>query len=147
MKRPSTPLMVSLVALFFSLTGAGLAASPYIITSTHQIKPNVLNALRGRSGPAGQAGPQGAASPTGIPQITIAQATTVIASGPGVGQALCPGQLLAIGGGYNEPDEAGIVATSSYPLPGSLGWYIVAHATDNSAHIVNVYAVCTTATT
>lgn len=36
---------VAWLALFFSLAGAGLAASRYIITSTSQIKPSVRQAL------------------------------------------------------------------------------------------------------
>jgi hypothetical protein len=37
--------LIAWVALFFSLTGTGLAASRYVITSTSQIKPSVRHAL------------------------------------------------------------------------------------------------------
>lgn len=68
MKRPSAPIVMSGAALFFSLTGVGLSASKYLISSTSQIKPSVLHALRGRQGPRGtpgSVGPAGAQGPRG----------------------------------------------------------------------------------
>ena len=71
MKRPSAPLAISLIALFFSLGGVGLAASRYVITSTSQIKPSVIADLRGKQGrrglpgAAGQPGSQGTAGANG----------------------------------------------------------------------------------
>lgn len=41
---------IAIVALVFAMTGTGIAASRYIITSTSQIKPSVLKELR--AGPA-----------------------------------------------------------------------------------------------
>ena len=149
MKRPSAPLVISLAALFFALTGAAIAASPYIITSTRQIKPNVLRVLRGTRGPVGPVGPQGAAGPAGVPQLTIAQASGVIAGAYGSVQVLCPSQLLAVSGGFQEPGPSalgGVIADSAYPLPGNIGWFVEAHATDSNAHVLNAYAVCATAT-
>jgi hypothetical protein len=45
------------LALFFSMSGAAVAAHHYLINSTKQINPKVLNKLKGRAGPRG---PQGA---------------------------------------------------------------------------------------
>lgn len=56
------------LALVFAMTGGALAAKKYLITSTKQVSPKVLAALKGRAGkqgPAGPAGPQGPAGPVG----------------------------------------------------------------------------------
>jgi collagen triple helix repeat protein len=58
-------MVVALVALFLALGGTGLAASRFIITSTSQIKPNVLRALRGTQGPPGAPGAPGSPGPPG----------------------------------------------------------------------------------
>jgi hypothetical protein len=57
--RISPTTIIASVALFFSLTGAGLAATGYRITSLWQIAPKVRHELRGQCGPQGPAGPQG----------------------------------------------------------------------------------------
>lgn len=66
MKRISASLILSSLALFFSVCGAGIAASHYLITSTSQIKPGVLRQLRGARGPAGTAGLQGSPGLGGV---------------------------------------------------------------------------------
>ncbi len=60
--RPSPAMLVAVFALVFAMAGTGIAASRYIITSTAQIKPNVLKRLRGLTG---KAGPIGRTGPTG----------------------------------------------------------------------------------
>jgi hypothetical protein len=44
--RPSASVIISLIALVFAFAGGALAAKRYLITSTHQISPNALKALR-----------------------------------------------------------------------------------------------------
>ena len=66
-RKPSISGALAATALFFALAGGGAyAASTYIITSTHQIKPSVLAQIakdvrgpRGTHGPAGAIGAQG----------------------------------------------------------------------------------------
>ncbi|MGA9875121.1 MAG: hypothetical protein WBQ21_04860 [Solirubrobacteraceae bacterium] len=59
------------LALVFTMTGGAYAASKYVISSTKQINPKVLTALKGKTGangaqgPAGPAGPQGPAGAAG----------------------------------------------------------------------------------
>lgn len=47
------------LALVFSMTGGALAAQHYLITSTKQISPKVIKALKGKNGKTGPQGPQG----------------------------------------------------------------------------------------
>ena len=53
------------LALLFAMSGGALAAGHYLITSTKQIKPSVLSALKGKAGASGAQGPQGAQGPAG----------------------------------------------------------------------------------
>jgi hypothetical protein len=66
--RPSTATIIAFIALVVALGGTAVAARHYIITSTRQIKPSVLKALRGRTGhqgPTGATGPQGSRGAVG----------------------------------------------------------------------------------
>jgi|HubBroStandDraft_3_1064219.scaffolds.fasta_scaffold02756_2 hypothetical protein len=65
LRRPSVSTIVSSVALFFALGGSAIAAQHYLITSTNQIKPSVLEKLKGDTGASGPQGPAGPAGPTG----------------------------------------------------------------------------------
>jgi hypothetical protein len=78
--------LVAFIALFFALAGTGVAASHYLITSTSQIKPSVLRALRAPA--ASQAATK--APKTAVKRyanrITVASGapTTLILEVPGV---------------------------------------------------------------
>ena len=82
--------VVATLALAFAMGGTAVAANHYLITSTKQIAPRVLNRLKGRAGPTGAtgaAGPRGeggaagAAGPagaSGAPRGPGAPVTTII---------------------------------------------------------------------
>jgi hypothetical protein len=149
MKRPSTPLTVSLVALFFSLTGAGLAASRYIITNTHQIKPNVLRALRGQRGPAGidgAQGPPGAAGTFAATNITAVQGPdeTVCAFGGGscgiASSIVACTTGTAIAGGWTGSVVNGAVAINQ-PLSGNR-WVVTVVNNGSVAGDFSAYVIC-----
>ena len=57
--------VVMTLALVFAMSGGAYAAKHYLITSTKQISPKVLRALKGKAGPAGPAGVQGLAGAPG----------------------------------------------------------------------------------
>jgi hypothetical protein len=83
--RRSGPWVIAVLAMVMSLTGGALAAK-YVITSTKQIKPSVLKALKGKRGPAGPPGALGPAGPTGAtgPQGAKGDAGPEGAAGQGV---------------------------------------------------------------
>jgi hypothetical protein len=74
------PWAISLLALVLALSGSAVAAK-YIITSTKQIKPSVLKALKGKGGAAGPQGDAGAAGPAGL-QGTKGDSGATGAAGP-----------------------------------------------------------------
>jgi hypothetical protein len=53
------------LAIMFSMSGGALAANRYLLNSTKQISPKVLNKLKGKTGATGPRGPRGPAGPTG----------------------------------------------------------------------------------
>ena len=48
--------VVATLALFFAMSGGALAARHYLINSTKQINPRVLNKLKGKTGKTGKTG-------------------------------------------------------------------------------------------
>src|SRR5579863_741287 len=64
-RRLSYANVVATMALVFAMSGGALAAGHYLLTSTKQISPKVLKALKGKEGAPGAAGAQGAAGPAG----------------------------------------------------------------------------------
>ncbi len=64
-KRLTYANVVMTLALVFAMSGGAYAAGKYLITSTKQISPKVLSALKGKAGPAGAPGAQGPAGPAG----------------------------------------------------------------------------------
>jgi hypothetical protein len=71
------------LALVFAMSGGALAAGHYLLTSTGQISPKVLKALKGKSGPAGAQGTQGAKGDAGTPGAQGAKGETSAAGAQG----------------------------------------------------------------
>jgi hypothetical protein len=59
--------LIAVLTLVFAMSGGALAAKKYLITSTSQISPSVLKALKGKAGAAGAKGDTGAAGGQGAP--------------------------------------------------------------------------------
>jgi len=119
MRRPSPATTIACIALFFSLAGTGLAAGKYLLTSTKQIKPSVLNSLKGKQGPrglqglAGPAGAVGAAGAAGAAGVGFTTSDVTVVDGPAVtlntapnanatngSSAQCPTGDVVLGGGF-----------------------------------------------
>jgi len=66
MNHLRTILIAGVVALLVGAGGGAYAASRYVITNVHQIKPSVLAQLHGARGPQGPPGPQGPGGSQGI---------------------------------------------------------------------------------
>jgi uncharacterized low-complexity protein len=64
-KRFTYANVASTLALVFAMTGGAYAADKVLITSTKQISPKVLTALKGKNGKNGTNGAQGPAGATG----------------------------------------------------------------------------------
>jgi hypothetical protein len=64
-KRLTYANVTMTLALVFAMSSGAYAAKRYLITSTKQISPKVLTALKGKTGPAGPAGAAGAQGATG----------------------------------------------------------------------------------
>ena len=75
--------IVAWLALFVALTGTSMAATHYVITSTHQIRPSVLKSLHGATGARGAAGSQGVPGPAGLRGETGPKGETGPRGGPG----------------------------------------------------------------
>jgi hypothetical protein len=65
--RFGIPGVLAVVALVFAMAGGAWAAKKYVITSTKQIKPSVLKALKGKAGANGAPGAQGIPGAQGAP--------------------------------------------------------------------------------
>jgi hypothetical protein len=68
LRRPSgstLPWLVAIAAIVLAMGGTGLAAKKYLISSTSQISPKVLDKLHGVKGERGVAGPAGAIGAAG----------------------------------------------------------------------------------
>lgn len=115
-RRPSPATLIACVALFFSLgAGGALAASHYLITNIHQIRPNVRRELRGRSGPRGRAG-----VPFDWSNVYTTQNTVTLSAAHSTGTitAICRNGHVLSGG----IEQSSVTVSQSEPLHSTWGW-------------------------
>ena len=164
----SKSMLVALVALFFSLTGWGVAArvalAPPNTVGTQQIvngsvrlvdlhpsATRLLKGQRGERGPqgltgtpgtAGPAGPQGSAGgfdPGKVSYVAASPQTSVGPSSSGVSKAVCPsGSIPVGGGGLSGIGKIGISQASADPW----GWSIYVYNDTSITISIAALAVC-----
>lgn len=150
--RISPSLILSILALFFSLGGVGMAATGYRITSIFQIAPKARAQLQGATGPVGPQGlagtpgqqgipgtqgPVGADGPPGasggsgaISPLTFdGDSQTIPAGQEATMNALCPSER-ALSGGYDIAPGLEVITNKAItqnmglPYPRTTGWTI-----------------------
>jgi hypothetical protein len=147
-------MAVALLALFISLGGSAIAARHYLITRTSQIKPSVLNSLRGKAGPRGPTGAQGPAGAQGLAgpinlgalQYVIGPEVGVKPSTAGHATANCPAGYRIVSGGYksNTPAMGEVFAEESF---GEQGWTAMLYDAGVAEGHIQAVAYCAPAGT
>jgi Collagen triple helix repeat (20 copies) len=100
--------VVATIAMVFAMSGGALAATHYLINSTKQINPKVLNALRAGTGTDGAKGTNGANGANGSSGPSGAQGAQGIQGPQGSqGPAGSPGEDGPKGAPGNEGKEGG----------------------------------------
>lgn len=156
-RRPSPATVIATVALFFALGGTALA-SHYFITSTNQIKPSVLNKLKGKRGPRGATGPMGPTGPAGPQGATGLQgpagpsnlSAIVTVAGPTVeaendkvkgAAAECPAGDRAVSGG-GDGSISGLI--DSEMETSHTSWFILVYNTSGITLKIHATVECAT---
>ena len=105
------------LALVFAMSGGALAASHYVITSTKQLSPKVLKALKGnngsrgatgKEGPPGKPGPQGKEGPQGK--------TGAPSDGYGISKPNPTGAAIPVGSSYTTVASETVPAGNYYAV-------------------------------
>jgi hypothetical protein len=155
-------MAIAAIGCLVLAAGAG-AASRFIITSVHQIKPSVLRQLHGAEGATGARGPAGQAGAPGAPgapgTFSTSNVTTVTGpivtmgvSGSGTevqsSLAMCPAGSVVLGGGYNGGSNPPTNATAGFDQPlGGIDYEVILvnHSTTQTPSF-NSVAVCASGT-
>ena len=138
-------ITVAIVGLL-AFAGGAAASRRWLITSTNQIKPSVLHALRGN---AGRQGPAGGFSTANVTDVSGPSVTMDVSGGANDVQgslAQCPTGSVVLGGGYDGETNPPVSATVGYDESlGGNAWDVIMSNNDGygtaSFHAV---AVCAT---
>jgi hypothetical protein len=125
-RTPSPATMIALIALFFALGGSALAASHYLISSTSQIKPSVLRAIRGGGQLVVVNGPLVAVAPSSV----------------NVSVATCPGGYDIVSGGYSGVLGIGADVNQDEPVGAHSWWAGVSTRLSSEQAFVRATALC-----
>jgi hypothetical protein len=149
LRKPSPAIVIACLALFVASTGTSIAAGHYLITSTKQIKPSVINKLHGAKGAKGATGTAGAAGATHVVTRGASGAVSYYASSA---TASCATGEVATGGGVTWSYSGTVfpVVLASTPVSNSSGvpyaWYAEIYNEDGYAYSslvqANVYVIC-----
>ena len=131
-RRPSSSTVIALLALFVALGGTAIAAKRYLITSTSQIKPSVIKAIRGQT--------------VAVGHTIVIVGTTAVAPPFQVArsEALCPAGYSVLSGGYQSVGAQAKVFVNEPANPPN-GW-VAAVSNPNTLTTasaeVNALAIC-----
>jgi hypothetical protein len=162
MRGSKTFLVAVILMTAIVVAGGAAAGTSYVITSTHQIKPNVLRQLHGARGPEGPQGQQGTQGTQGAPGPSGVFSTSNVtqidgldavmcpngggACAVGSSVATCPSGSVVLGGGWSSAGSPPVVASVAYNKPvGTSSWQVIM-ASNTSAISQDFYAVATCAT-
>jgi hypothetical protein len=125
-RRPSPATAIALVAPFVALGGTTLAASRYVITSTGQIKPNVLKAIRG--------------APLG--QLVVVHGPLTSTSSISASEAQCPAGDNIVSGGYSAVVGPHGYVSQDEPVGPQAWWATVSTGISGEQATVRATALC-----
>jgi hypothetical protein len=124
MRKPSVATILAFIALFLAATGTAVAGRHYLISSTNQIKPSVLAAIRG--------------------QLVIVRGPleTVPPSSVGASIARCPPGYVIVSGGYSAITEEGSYVNQNEAVGVQSWWAGVSTRLSSQTAHVSATAIC-----
>ncbi len=146
-------LTLAMVAIgILVVVGGAAAASKYLITNIHQIKPSVRAQLRGHQGQRGVQGPSGPQGPAGLTSVKTVVGQVVDAApcctNASIIQATaqCPAGTVAVAGGWvGDPNHTPAVPFFLANAPSSASAWTVLMVNGDNQNTAGIGAVVTCA--